>query len=177
MTHHRIAIIGTGFSGLGMAIRLKQEGEQDFVLLERDSEVGGTWHVNTYPGCRCDVPSHLYSFSFAPNAEWSSTFSPQPEILEYLCGVADRFGVRPHIRFDTELESAEWDSGEERWRIETSQGPLTADVLIAAQGPLSDPLIPDIPGLDSFEGTRFHSARWRARSFATSRFFRWTSRR
>ena len=92
MTHHRIAIIGTGFSGLGMAIRLKQEGERDFVLLERAGEVGGTWHVNTYPGCRCDVPSHLYSFSFAPNPEWSSTFSPQPEILAYLRAAPTRYG-------------------------------------------------------------------------------------
>ena len=84
MTHHRIAIVGTGFSGLGMAIRLKQEGEHDFVLLERAGGIGGTWRDNTYPGCRCDVPSHLYSFSFAPNPNWSSTFSPQQEILDYL---------------------------------------------------------------------------------------------
>ena len=84
MTHHRIAIVGTGFSGIGMAIKLLREGERDFVLLERADEIGGTWRDNTYPGCRCDVPSHLYSFSFAPNPNWSSTFSPQPEILEYL---------------------------------------------------------------------------------------------
>ena len=160
MTHHRSVIVGAGFSGLGMAIRLLKDGERDFVLLERASDLGGTWRDNTYPGCRCDVPSHLYSFSFAPNPSWSSTFSPQPEILEYLRGVADRFGVRPHVRFDTELESAEWDADEARWRIETSQGALTADVLIAAQGPLSDPLIPDLPGLDSFEGKTFHSAAW-----------------
>ena len=160
MTHHRTVIVGAGFSGIGMAIRLLEDGERDFVLLERASDLGGTWRDNTYPGCRCDVPSHLYSFSFAPNPRWSATFSPQPEILEYLRGVADRFGVRPHVRFDTELESAEWDADEARWRIETSQGALTADVLIAAQGPLSDPLIPDLPGLDSFEGKTFHSAAW-----------------
>ena len=160
MTHHRTVIVGTGFSGIGMAIKLLREGERDFVLLERAEEIGGTWRDNTYPGCRCDVPSHLYSFSFAPNPDWSSTFSPQPEILEYLRGVAARFGVIPHVRFDTEMESAEWDEAESRWRLETSQGPITADVLIAAQGPLSDPLVPDLPGLDSFEGTTFHSARW-----------------
>ena len=110
--HHRIAIVGTGFSGLGMAIRLKQDGEEDFVLLERAGDIGGTWRDNTYPGCRCDVPSHLYSFSFAPNPNWSSTFSPQEEILDYLKDCAARFGVLPHVRFDTELESAEWDDAE-----------------------------------------------------------------
>jgi cation diffusion facilitator CzcD-associated flavoprotein CzcO len=160
VTHHRTVIVGTGFSGIGMAIKLLREGERDFVLLERADQIGGTWRDNTYPGCRCDVPSHLYSFSFAPNPNWSSTFSPQPEILEYLRGVAARFGVIPHVRFGTEMESAEWDDVESRWRLETSRGPITADVLIAAQGPLSDPLVPDLPGLDTFEGTTFHSARW-----------------
>ena len=119
--HHRIAIVGTGFSGLGMAIRLKQEGEHDFVLLERAGDIGGTWRDNTYPGCRCDVPSHLYSFSFAPNPNWSSTFSPQSEILDYLKDTADRHGVLPHVSFDTELESAHWDDEEQLWRIETSK--------------------------------------------------------
>jgi cation diffusion facilitator CzcD-associated flavoprotein CzcO len=143
-----------------MAIRLLKDGERDFVLLERAGEVGGTWRDNTYPGCRCDVPSHLYSFSFAPNPKWSSTFSPQPEILDYLRDVARRFGVLPHVRFHTELESAEWDEAGARWRLETSQGPMTADVLICGQGPLSEPQLPEVPGLDSFEGTTFHSAQW-----------------
>ena len=160
MTHHRVAIVGTGFSGIGMAIRLKQQGDDDFVLLERAGDIGGTWRDNTYPGCRCDVPSHLYSFSFAPNPDWSSTFSPQPEILDYLKDCAERFGVLPHVRFDTEVENARWDDDEQRWEIQTSAGELTADVLIAAQGPLSDPSLPAVPGLDSFEGTAFHSARW-----------------
>ncbi|MEA2362162.1 MAG: hypothetical protein QOD71_1307 [Thermoleophilaceae bacterium] len=160
MTHHRTAIVGTGFSGIGMAIKLLREGERDFVVLERADDIGGTWRDNTYPGCRCDVPSHLYSFSFAPNPNWSSTFSPQPEILEYLRDVAARFGVLPHVRFGTEMHSAEWDEAEARWRLDTSGGPITADVLIAAQGPLSDPLIPELPGLDSFEGASFHSAEW-----------------
>ena len=160
MTHTRIAIVGTGFSGLGMAIKLKQEGEHDFVLLERASEIGGTWRDNTYPGCRCDVPSHLYSFSFAPNPSWSSTFSPQPEILDYLKDVANRHGVMPHVRFETELQSAGWDEEGQRWEIETSQGPMTADFLVAAQGPLSDPSLPAVPGMEDFEGKAFHSARW-----------------
>jgi cation diffusion facilitator CzcD-associated flavoprotein CzcO len=160
VTHHRIAIVGTGFSGLGMAIRLKEEGEHDFVLLERAADIGGTWRDNTYPGCRCDVPSHLYSFSFAPNPNWSSTFSPQPEILAYLKDCAERYGVMPHVRLNTELERARWDDDEQRWEIETSRGRLTADVLIAAQGPLSDPSLPAVKGMDTFEGTAFHSARW-----------------
>jgi cation diffusion facilitator CzcD-associated flavoprotein CzcO len=158
--HHRVAIVGSGFSGIGMAIRLLQEGERDFVVLERAGEVGGTWRDNTYPGCRCDVPSHLYSFSFAPNPSWSSTFSPQPEILGYLRDVAARFGVLGHVRFHSELDSAAWDESEARWQLETSSGPLSADVLIAAQGPLSEPLVPELPGLESFEGKSFHSAAW-----------------
>jgi cation diffusion facilitator CzcD-associated flavoprotein CzcO len=156
----RVVVVGSGFSGLGMAIRLLKDGERDFVLLERAGEIGGTWRDNTYPGCRCDVPSHLYSFSFAPNPSWSSTFSPQPEILDYLRDVARRFGVMPHVRFHTALESAAWDEAEGRWRLETSQGQLTADVLVCGQGPLSERRLPDVPGLDSFEGTAFHSANW-----------------
>jgi cation diffusion facilitator CzcD-associated flavoprotein CzcO len=160
VSHHRVVIVGSGFSGIGMAVRLMRDGERDFVLLERASELGGTWRDNTYPGCRCDVPSHLYSFSFAPNPGWSSTFSSQPEILEYLRGVAKRFGVREHVRFDCRLERAEWDEESARWRLESSQGPITADVLVCGQGPLSAPKLPEIPGLESFEGTLFHSAAW-----------------
>jgi cation diffusion facilitator CzcD-associated flavoprotein CzcO len=160
VTHRRIVIVGAGFSGLGMAIRLREEGELDFVLLERAGDLGGTWRDNTYPGCRCDVPSHLYSFSFAPNPHRSSTFSPQPEILDYLRACAERYGVMPHIRTGCELRGADWDPEAELWRLETSQGRLTAEVLIAAQGPLSEPSYPDLPGLESFAGTTFHSARW-----------------
>src|ERR1700741_4498114 len=104
--NHDIAIIGSGFSGLGMAIRLEQAGFHDFVVLERAGEVGGTWQANTYPGCACDVPSHLYSFSFAPNPDWTQTYSKQPEIFAYLRRVAD--GVREHIRLNTAVESATW---------------------------------------------------------------------
>ena len=158
--HHRIVIVGTGFSGLGMAIRLMQEGERDFVVLERNDEVGGTWHVNTYPGCACDVPSHLYSFSFAPNPAWSRTFSAQPEIGAYLKSTARERGVMQHVHCDTEVVEAAWDDDAQHWRIETSRGTLTADVLIAGMGGLSEPSIPKLPGLETFEGTTFHSATW-----------------
>src|SRR5918999_4448495 len=119
MTHdHDIAIIGSGFSGLGMAIRLKQAGMNDFVVLERADDVGGTWQANTYPGCACDVPSHLYSFSFAQNPGWSRTFSPQPEIWDYLRRCADDAGVRRHLRTGCAVTDASWDDEEKRWRLE-----------------------------------------------------------
>src|SRR5215218_593362 len=124
--HHRIVVVGTGFAGIGMAVRLKQAGYDDFVVLERANDVGGTWRDNTYPGCACDVPSHVYSFSFAPNPEWSSTFSPQPEIQDYLRRVADDEGLRPHIRFGTELIEAAWDDGAKHWTLDTSEGEMTA---------------------------------------------------
>ncbi len=152
--------MGAGFSGLGMAIQLKRRGIEDFVVLERDAEIGGTWWANTYPGCACDIPSHLYSFSFAPNPNWSRTYPAQPEIRDYLLDVAERFGVRPHVRFGCELTEAAWDDEAQRWRIETSRGLLTAQVLVAAMGPLSARCIPSLPGLESFAGTTFHSAAW-----------------
>jgi cation diffusion facilitator CzcD-associated flavoprotein CzcO len=160
MEEHDIVIVGSGFSGLGMAIRLKQAGVEDFVVLERADAVGGTWQANTYPGCACDVPSHLYSFSFALNAEWSQTYSPQPEIWEYLRRCAERFGVRPHVRLNTAVESATWLDEERRWEIETTNGTLRARVVVAGMGPLTEPKIPDLPGLETFEGAAFHSARW-----------------
>jgi cation diffusion facilitator CzcD-associated flavoprotein CzcO len=161
MSHdHDILIVGSGFSGLGMAIRLKQAGMHDFAVLERADEVGGTWQANTYPGCACDVPSHLYSFSFAPNPEWTQTYSPQPEIWEYLRRCADDFGVRPHVRLGCAVESATWLEAERRWELETTQGTYRARILIAGMGPLTEPRIPEIPGLDGFEGEVWHSARW-----------------
>ena len=156
----RIAIVGSGFAGLGMAICLRQEGIEDFVVLERAGDLGGTWRDNSYPGCACDVPSHLYSFSFAPNPDWTSTFSPQPEIWEYLRRCAERYGVPDHIRFDHDVLEAAWDADAQRWQVQTSQGPLTAQVLVMGTGPLSAPAIPDLPGLDRFEGATFHSATW-----------------
>ena len=158
--HSRVAIIGTGFAGLGLAVRLRQTGEHDFTVFERADDVGGTWRDNTYPGCACDVPSNLYSFSFAPNPDWSRSFSPQPEIFRYLRDCADRFGVRPHIRFGHEVLAARWDDDAALWHIETSAGEYTAEFLACGMGPLSDPSIPDLPGLDTFEGKVFHSARW-----------------
>jgi cation diffusion facilitator CzcD-associated flavoprotein CzcO len=157
---HDIVIVGSGFSGLGMAIRLKQAGVEDFVVLERADEVGGTWQANTYPGCACDVPSHLYSFSFAPNPEWTQTYSPQPEIWDYLRRCADEYGLRPHIRLNTPVEAATWLDDERRWELETPHATLRARVLVSGMGPLTEPRIPGLPGLEAFEGATFHSARW-----------------
>ena len=156
----RIAIVGTGFAGLGLAIKLKQAGIEDFVLIERADDVGGTWQANTYPGCQCDVPSHLYSFSFAPNPSWTRTYSLQPEIWHYLRDLAREHDLLPHIRFGHELTAATWHGPQARWLVETSGGAWSAEVLIDATGPLSHPKVPAIRGLRRFEGTVFHSARW-----------------
>ena len=158
--HTAVAIVGSGFSGMGMAIGLLEAGRDDFVVFERGSSVGGTWRDNTYPNCRCDVPSHLYSFSFAPNPDWPETYSPAGEIHAYLRRVADDHGIIPHIRFDHEVHGADWDPETRRWRIDTSQGTWTADVVVCAFGLLAEPAVPDVPGLESFEGTTMHSARW-----------------
>jgi len=158
--HVDVAIVGGGFAGVGMAIALLRAGREDFVVLERDGDVGGTWWRNTYPGCQCDVPSNLYSFSFALNPDWSQTFALQPEIGAYLRKVADDFGVRRHLRTRTEVRAAAWDEQARRWRIETSAGPLTARVLVAGMGTLSEPAIPPMPGVERFAGAAFHTARW-----------------
>ncbi|MER8233700.1 NAD(P)/FAD-dependent oxidoreductase [Streptomyces sp. NPDC094049] len=158
--HVRVAVIGSGFGGLGAAVRLRREGITDFVVLERADSVGGTWRDNSYPGCACDVPSHLYSFSFAPNPDWPRTFSGQRHIRAYLEHVTDTFGIRPHLRLGHEVLRMAWDAEALRWEIETSRGAFSADVVVSATGPLSDPRIPDIPGLASFPGKVFHSARW-----------------
>ncbi|MFE9373824.1 flavin-containing monooxygenase [Streptomyces sp. NPDC006711] len=159
--HVRVAVVGSGFGGLGAAVRLRREGITDFVVLERAGSVGGTWRDNSYPGCACDVPSHLYSFSFAPNPDWPRTFSGQRHIRAYLEHVADTFGLRPHIRLDHEVTMMRWDAERLWWEIETAGGAtLTADVVVSATGPLSDPKVPEIPGLDTFPGEVFHSARW-----------------
>ncbi len=158
--HVRVAVIGSGFGGLGAAVRLRREGITDFVVLERADSVGGTWRDNSYPGCACDVPSHLYSFSFAPNPDWPRTFSGQPAIREYLEHVADTFGLRRHIRLDSEVLMMRWDADALHWEIETAQGELTADVVVSATGPLSEPKLPEVPGLAGFPGKVFHSARW-----------------
>ncbi|NJP99794.1 flavin-containing monooxygenase [Streptomyces zingiberis] len=158
--HVRVAVIGSGFGGLGAAVRLRRAGITDFAVLERADAIGGTWRDNDYPGCACDVPSHLYSFSFAPNADWPRAFSGQPYIRAYLERVTDTFGLRPHLRFDSEVRGARWNTERLHWELETASGPLTADVVISATGPLSEPRIPDVPGLGTFPGKVFHSARW-----------------
>lgn len=158
--HVRVAVIGSGFGGLGAGVRLRRAGITDFVILERADAVGGTWRDNSYPGCACDVPSHLYSFSFAPNPEWPRSFSGQPDIRAYLEKVTDRFGLRPHLRFGAEVTEARWEEERTRWRVTTTAGEWTADAVVSAAGPLADPQIPDIPGLADFPGKVFHSSRW-----------------
>ncbi len=160
-THSRVIVVGSGFAGLGAAIALQRAGVEHLVL-ERAREVGGTWRDNTYPGCRCDVPSHLYSFSFAPNPNWSETYSPQPEIQAYLRDTAARFGVADRVRFGAEVREARWDPPSQRWHLDTAAGPFTCQFLVMGNGPLAEPAIPDLPGLATFEGTWFHSAGWRS---------------
>jgi cation diffusion facilitator CzcD-associated flavoprotein CzcO len=156
----RVAIVGSGFSGLGMAHGLLEDGERNFVILEQADDIGGTWRDNVYPGCACDVPSHMYSFSFAPNPEWSRSFATQPEIWAYQQSVVERFGLRPYVRTGAEVQNATWDAGRQRWIVETVRGTVVAQFLVAGTGPLCEPKYPDLPGLDTFEGTVFHSARW-----------------
>ena len=156
----RIVIIGGGFAGLGTAIRLRQAGIDDFEILERSDDLGGTWRDNSYPGCAVDVESHLYSYSFAPNPDWSHVYSPQEEIWAYIRRCADEYDVTSRIRFGHEVTGAAWDEARQLWSIETSAGDVEAEVLISGMGPLSHPALPDIPGVESFAGPCFHSARW-----------------
>ncbi len=157
---HEVAIVGAGFGGLGMAIRLKQEGRDDFVLIERGDDVGGTWWANSYPGCQCDIPSNLYSFSFARNPNWDRAYPMRDQILDYLRDCAERFGIMPHTRLGCELLEARWLAAEQRWELETTNGPLAARVLVAAPGLLSEPFSPRLSGLERFEGNAFHTAEW-----------------
>lgn len=153
-------VVGAGFAGLGMAIKLDEAGETDFLVIEKDSDVGGTWRANTYPGAACDVPSQLYSFSFAPNPDWSRSFSPQPEIHAYLRRVARESGVLDRVAFDTTLDEARYDEQAQRWVVRTSRGEVTATTLITGSGGLSEPRLPEIDGIEGFQGELFHSARW-----------------
>jgi len=157
-----VVIIGAGFGGLGMAIQLRRAGFHDVTIFERAEDVGGTWLANSYPGAACDIPSHLYSFSFAPKTDWTRRYPQQQEILDYLRDCARRYGLAPHIRFGVEVSSAAFDEATGRWTLTLGSGEThEADVLVTACGQLSRPSIPDLPGLDSFAGTTFHSARWR----------------
>ena len=154
--HSRIAVIGAGFGGIAAGLRLLAAGHDELVIFDRGHDVGGTWRDNTYPGCACDVPSHMYSLSFMPNPGWTRSFSSQPEIWAYLRRCAAR--LRPFLRLRHEVRGAAWEGG--RWVIDTSEGRYTADFLVAAGGPLSSPVIPPLNGLTSFAGRAFHSARW-----------------
>ena len=163
VTHeHRVVIVGAGFSGVGMAARLRSMGIDDFVVLDRGNDLGGTWRDNSYPGAACDVPSNLYSYSFALNPDWSRAFSSQSEIWDYLRDCVDRFEVGDHLRVGRAVDEARWDEASaERWTVRTTGGEeYRAPVLVWATGSLSEPSIPDFPGLDGFRGKVFHSARW-----------------
>ena len=158
--HHDTVIVGAGFGGLGLAIRLRQAGQHDFVVLEQAQAVGGTWRDNTYPGCACDIPAVLYSFSFARDWPWSRRYPSQPEIRAYLEHCVDRFGIRPHLRLGTGLAAARFDAAAGLWRLETSAGPMTARALVLGLGALHRPALPGIPGREDFAGHAFHTASW-----------------
>ncbi len=155
-----VAVVGGGFGGVGAAVMLGREGYEDVTVFEKSERVGGVWQHNTYPGAACDIPSHLYEYSFAPN-RWSRRFSPGPEIRAYVEGVARRFGVFDKVRTSTDVKSARWDEGRVKWLLETSTGTHETDVLVTACGQLSVPKVPPIAGLGDFEGPAFHTAEWR----------------
>ncbi|UQX88510.1 NAD(P)/FAD-dependent oxidoreductase [Jatrophihabitans telluris] len=158
--HVGVLVVGAGFGGLAAAIKLDEVGEHDYLVIDRGDEVGGTWRDNTYPGAACDVPSQLYSFSFALNPDWSRSFSPQREVQDYLRRVANSAGVLDRFRFRTSLLDAAWDAEAALWRVNTDAGGLTATVLVAATGALSDAKVPDIDGIAEFRGELFHSSHW-----------------
>ncbi len=159
-THVRTLVVGAGFAGLGTAIKLAEHGFSDFVVLDKGASVGGTWRDNTYPGAACDVPSQLYSFSFAPNPGWTRSFSPQPEIRAYLERTAEESGVLDHFHFGVTVQDLVWDEDDQVWHVTTDHGSVVADTVITGSGGLSEPKLPEIAGIDSFEGEIFHSARW-----------------
>ncbi|MQA60732.1 MAG: NAD(P)-binding protein [Actinophytocola sp.] len=157
----KVIIVGTGFSGLGMAIQLKNAGITDFVILEKADDVGGTWRDNTYPGCACDIQSHMYSFSYEPNPNWTRAFSGQQEIWDYLRGVADKYRLRDHTRFGAEMASARWDSDDQEWTVTGVDGQqYIGRYLVSGVGALHIPNVPDVPGIENFGGAVFHSAQW-----------------
>lgn len=153
-------IVGAGISGIAAAIRLNKAGYTNYKIIEKASRVGGTWRENTYPGCGCDVPSALYSYSFAPSAKWSHLFARQPEILNYLEDVSEQFDIKPAIQFDTELLDASWDDEKHLWVLQTSAGTYQSKSVIFATGPITEPQTPRLEGLETFEGETFHSAKW-----------------
>jgi cation diffusion facilitator CzcD-associated flavoprotein CzcO len=153
-------IVGSGFSGLCAGISLKRAGIHEFVILEKAASVGGTWRENTYPGAACDIPSHLYSYSFEPNPRWSRAYGKQAEILAYLEHCADKYGLRPHLRFGHAVTEARFDEASSAWHVTTPRETFVARALLLGNGALHIPSLPDIAGLDTFQGTQFHSARW-----------------
>jgi len=158
---HAVVIVGTGFAGIGMAIARKRAGVHNFVILEKADRVGGTWRENTYPGCACDIRSHLYSYSFEPKADWSREFAPWHEILGYIEHCVDKYGIRPHIRFGAEMTGAEYDEQRATWQVSIADGSLVRGrAVVIGQGPLHVPNVPELPGLERFEGKAFHSAGW-----------------
>jgi cation diffusion facilitator CzcD-associated flavoprotein CzcO len=161
MRQPRLVIIGAGFGGVAAAVALLKAGFQDVVLLEKATAIGGVWRDNSYPGCACDVPAPLYSYSFAPNPHWTRRFPPHGEILGYLRRTAERFGVTDRVRLNTEVTGASWDDAEECWRIRTSLGEeIRADVLVPAVGQLSRPSVPALSGVQRFAGQAVHTAHW-----------------
>ncbi|MDL5157840.1 flavin-containing monooxygenase [Actinomycetospora termitidis] len=157
-----VVIVGSGFSGLGQALALREAGITDVVILEKaDQGVGGTWRDNTYPGCACDIPSHMYSLSTDPNPRWSRSYSPQPEIHDYLEHVADRHDLRRLIRFSTEMTGATWDEESRTWTVHTTTGEYRCRFLVSGVGALHLPSTPALPGVERFRGETFHSAQWR----------------
>ncbi|MBB2495833.1 flavin-containing monooxygenase [Aquipseudomonas ullengensis] len=158
----RVLIIGSGFAGLGLAMRLRQQGVEDFLILEKGSEPGGTWRDNTYPGAACDVPSHLYSFSFEPKTDWTRRYAPQAEIFAYVRQCVAKYQLQSRIRCNSEVAEAEFDEQAALWRVTTADGAqFSARALVSACGQLNRPLYPKITGLERFAGESFHSARWR----------------
>lgn len=158
--HVEAFVLGAGVCGIGAGIALKREGIEDFIIVDRADALGGTWHHNRYPGCACDIPSHVYSFSFAMNPDWRRTFAERGEIKAYLDRTAADFGLLPHLRLRTEMRDAQWDDVRRRWSIETTRGRFASRFLILAAGPLHEPIVPRLPGLEEFRGRMFHSANW-----------------
>ncbi len=157
---YHVIIIGAGLSGIAAAVKLVKAGITDFIIIEKSDRVGGVWRENTYPGCCCDIPSSLYSYSFAPNPDWSNVYARQPEIQAYVEQVTHQFQLDRYIRFNTAMNEATWSEHEHEWSIDTSAGIYHGKVVIFAGGPLTEPSIPQVAGLDTFTGTMFHSARW-----------------
>jgi cation diffusion facilitator CzcD-associated flavoprotein CzcO len=158
--HVDILIVGSGFSGLCLAVRLRQSRQDSFLIIEKGVDIGGTWRDNRYPGCACDIPSHLYSLSFAPRNDWSRLYPSQPELRDYLSDIADQYELRSKIRFNAEMQNAKWDEAEALWHVTTNTGAITTRILVSAIGALHVPAYPKIPGIETFTGISFHSADW-----------------